>query len=426
MTKGLPFAVDTWSSKNDGKRYHFLSHAHKDHLKGIVSRASYPIYATRVTITIILNYYPQLDKAIFVEIKVDETLVINDEDGDFSVTCCNANHCPGAVMFIFEGIFGNILHTGDCRLTADCLQDLPLKYVTKRGKEMESQFDFIFLDCTFGGCFLKFPTKKSAIQQVVRSKGLYQRARDTLINAQNNHQPTPLFIRPSTQWYAIASKARAHTPSLTEPEQDEFGRWHVCFSMHSSCEELELALVLLQPKWVISTTPRSLAMDLSYVKKYCFGESEIKTMAEQGVWQVVSSLCRRFPDNWRPATTVPQQPQRTSNAQAVTRTTPSPPRSQSKAMFYVSPHSPFLRFPPSPSYEEWRGRCFKCCRTGHNAASCQNPIKCGKCWLDGHVGTRCTENVLNYGKNKLAHFVSKQRRKYYSSPYCKISKQGKK
>ncbi|XP_078158692.1 uncharacterized protein LOC144554246 isoform X3 [Carex rostrata] len=398
-------------------------------------------------------------------------------------------------MFIFEGIFGNILHTGDCRLTADCLQDLPLKYVTKRGKEMESQFDFIFLDCTFGGCFLKFPTKKSAIQQVidciwkhpnapvvylacdplghekilievsrtfgskiyvdqstwpdcfnnlahtaphvisndpscrfqvVRSKGLYQRARDTLINAQNNHQPTPLFIRPSTQWYAIASKARAHTPSLTEPEQDEFGRWHVCFSMHSSCEELELALVLLQPKWVISTTPRSLAMDLSYVKKYCFGESEIKTMAEQGVWQVVSSLCRRFPDNWRPATTVPQQPQRTSNAQAVTRTTPSPPRSQSKAMFYVSPHSPFLRFPPSPSYEEWRGRCFKCCRTGHNAASCQNPIKCGKCWLDGHVGTRCTENVLNYGKNKLAHFVSKQRRKYYSSPYCKISKQGKK
>ncbi|KAF3340763.1 5' exonuclease Apollo [Carex littledalei] len=367
MPKGLPFAVDTWSYKTDGKRYHFLSHAHRDHLKGIESRASYPIYATRVTINIVLNYYPQLDEAIFVEIKVGETLVINDADGDFSVTVCDANHCSGAIMFIFEGIFGNILHTGDCRLTPDCLLDLQLKYVTKRGKETVSRFDFIFLDCTFGGCFLKFPTKESAIQQVInciwkhphaplvylacdllgheeiliqvsrtfgskiyvdqstspdffntlaliaphvisndpssrfqviRFKGLYERARETLINAQNNHQPTPLFIRPSTQWYAIESNARAHIPSLTESEQDDFGLWHVCFSMHSSREELELALQLLQPKWVISTTPSSLAMELSYVKNHCFGESEIKTMAGEGVWQIVSSLCPRFPDNW--------------------------------------------------------------------------------------------------------------------------------
>ncbi|XP_078181516.1 uncharacterized protein LOC144575301 [Carex rostrata] len=337
MPKGLPFAVDTWSSESDGKRYHFLSHAHRDHLAGIESRASYPIYATRVTIAIVLNYYPRLDEAIFVEIKVGETFVINDADGDFSVTVCDANHCSGAVMFIFEGIFGNILHTGDCRLTPDCLQDLPLKYVTKRGKEMVSRFDFIFLDCTFGRCFLKLPTKQSAIQQVinciwkhphaplvylacdllgheeilievsrtfgskifvdqstspdcfntlaltaphvvsndpssrfqvVRFQGMYQRARETLINAQINHQPKPLFIRPSTQWYA--SKARAHTPSLTESEQDEFGVWHACFSIHSSREELELALQLLQPKWVISTTPPSLAMELSYVKKHCF------------------------------------------------------------------------------------------------------------------------------------------------------------
>ncbi|KAJ4810813.1 DNA repair metallo-beta-lactamase family protein [Rhynchospora pubera] len=337
MPKGLPFAVDTWSSESARKRHHFLSHAHRDHLAGIVSRASYPIYATRVTITIVLSYFPQLDEANFVEIKVGETLVINDADGVFSVTACDANHCPGAVMFIFEGTFGNILHTGDCRLTADCLQDLPLNYITKRGKAMVSRFDLIFLDCTFGRCFLKLPRKQSAIQQVINCiwkhphapfiylacdllgheeilvevsrtfgsqifvdqaiyhdrfstlsliaphvvsndpssrfqvvgfPGLYQRAREAITNAKANHQPTPLFIRPSTQWYA--SKVRAHTPSVTEPEQDEFGVWHVCFSIHSSREELELALQFLQPKWVISTTPPSLAMELSYVKKHCF------------------------------------------------------------------------------------------------------------------------------------------------------------
>jgi DNA cross-link repair 1A protein len=60
MPKGLPFAVDTWSSESGGKRYHFLSHAHRDHLAGIESRASYPIYATRVTAAIVLNYFPQV------------------------------------------------------------------------------------------------------------------------------------------------------------------------------------------------------------------------------------------------------------------------------------------------------------------------------------------------------------------------------
>lgn len=73
---------------------------------------------------------------------------------------------PGAVMFLFEGEFGSILHTGDCRLTPDCVQNLPHKYIAKKGRENICRLDFVFLDCTFSKCFLKLPSKESAIQQV--------------------------------------------------------------------------------------------------------------------------------------------------------------------------------------------------------------------------------------------------------------------
>lgn len=283
------------------------------------------------------------------EIEVGKTLLVDDPAGAFSVTAYDANHCPGAVMFLFEGEFGSILHTGDCRLTPDCVQNLPHKYIAKKGRENICRLDFVFLDCTFSKCFLKLPSKESAIQQVIaciwkhphapfvylacdllgheailvevsRTFGskiyvdirwnsdclkalsltaleiitddpscrfqivgfhqLYDSASKKLEGARANLQPEPLFIRPSTQWYACA---RNQKPSLTEAEQDDFGIWHICFSIHSSRDELEQALQLLQPQWAISTTPPCFAMELSYVKKRCF---KTRLTADDPLWKI--------------------------------------------------------------------------------------------------------------------------------------------
>jgi DNA cross-link repair 1A protein len=101
---------------------------------------------------------------------------------------------------------------------------------------------------------------------------LSERATEILTLAHARQQPEPLIIRPSSQWYAYydyepPDGSTERKPVLTEPMRDEFGVWHVCLSMRSSREELELGI--LKPKWVVSTTPPCMAMGLSYVKKNC-------------------------------------------------------------------------------------------------------------------------------------------------------------
>ncbi|KAG8086615.1 hypothetical protein GUJ93_ZPchr0010g8555 [Zizania palustris] len=330
---GLPFAVDTWTPASAIKRHRFLTHAHRDHLAGITATTVAAVYASPLTIRIARHIFPQIDRGdAFVEVKVGVPVLVPDPDGDFTVTAFDANHCPGAVMFLFEGAFGSVLHTGDCRFTPDCLHALPPGRVA----------DYIFLDCTFANCPLQLPTKEASIRQVTnciwehpnapmvylvsdmlgqeeilievskvfgskiyvdREKNsecyhtlslvapeiltddassrfqvigfprLQERATEMLALARAKQQPEPLIIRPSTQWYAYYEPPEGSTkkkPSLTEPMRDEFGVWHVCFSMHSSRQELENALSFIQPKWVISTTPPCMAMELSYVKKHCF------------------------------------------------------------------------------------------------------------------------------------------------------------
>ncbi|CAL5009456.1 unnamed protein product [Urochloa decumbens] len=356
MPRGLPFAVDTWTPASAVKRHRFLTHAHRDHLAGIAATsavsASSRVYASRLTVLIALRIFPQLDPAAFVELEAgDPPRRVPDPDGDFTVTAFDANHCPGAVMFLFEGPFGAVLHTGDCRLTPECLSAMmPL---------LARRIDYLFLDCTFARCPLQFPTKEDSIRQVINciwkhpnapvvylvcdmlgqedvlievSKAfgskiyvdrdrnsdchdtltrvapeilaaddaattcrfqvipfprLSDRATEILALAWAKQQPEPLIIRPSSQWYAYYEPRESSTERkslLTEPMRDEFGVWHVCLSMHSSREELEQALGILKPKWVVSTTSPCMAVDLSYVRKHC---ALSRFAADDPIWKLL-------------------------------------------------------------------------------------------------------------------------------------------
>ncbi|GJN39899.1 hypothetical protein PR202_gb29049 [Eleusine coracana subsp. coracana] len=321
----LPFAVDTWTPASSLKRHRFLTHAHRDYLVGIATAAAASIYATRLTILIALRICPDLDRAAFVEMEAGAPpLRVPDPDGDFTVAAFDANHCPGAVMFLFESpAFGTILHTGDCRLTPECLHTLPL--------QVQGRVDYVYLDCTFARCPLPFPSKEDSIRQVINCIWRHPNApavylacdmlgqEDVLIEVSRTFgskihvdvDKTPdchanLSLVAPDILTADAAASRFHVmafPGLAEraaeilalarargqpepliPMRDEVGVWHVCLSMHSSRDELERALEVVRPRWVVSTTPPVMAMDLSYVKKHC---SLSRFAPDDPIWKVL-------------------------------------------------------------------------------------------------------------------------------------------
>lgn len=103
---------------------------------------------------------------------------------------------------------------------------------------------------------------------------LYERAEAKIAEARANFQHEPLIIRASSQWYAcnegVSEMEKQRKEKVDQAVKDIYGVWHVCYSIHSSREELDWALQLLGPKWVVSTTPNCRAMELDYVKKHCF------------------------------------------------------------------------------------------------------------------------------------------------------------
>ncbi|XP_028978274.1 5' exonuclease Apollo-like [Esox lucius] len=81
---------------------------HGGHTVGLTSTWS-PISATRLKLKL------QVGERWIHPLEVGEPYVLPLDDMGkerLTVTLMDANHCPGAVMFLFQGSFGTILHTG--------------------------------------------------------------------------------------------------------------------------------------------------------------------------------------------------------------------------------------------------------------------------------------------------------------------------
>ncbi|KAL2135047.1 hypothetical protein VTI74DRAFT_9967 [Chaetomium olivicolor] len=170
----------------------FLSHIHSDHLAGLENLRSPFVYCSAATRQMLLrlerypcriNYargileariqkYRHL-KNLLKPIPLETPTLLELEPGNhLQVTLFDANHCPGAVMFLFEGQGKAILYTGDIRsepwfVNAIARSPFLIEY-TSGFKAL----DTIYLDTSFIDN-IRFPTKSEGISELLQKVSRY-------------------------------------------------------------------------------------------------------------------------------------------------------------------------------------------------------------------------------------------------------------
>ncbi|XP_074420139.1 5' exonuclease Apollo [Larus michahellis] len=176
---GTPIAVDFWSVRRaGGARLFFLSHLHSDHTAGLSSTWSRPLYCSPLTARL-LHRRLQVPTRWIRPLEVGQSHVVGEE---VTVTLLDSNHCPGSVMFLFEGAFGTILYTGDFRY-ASAMQGEP----ALRGRHI----DRLYLDNTHCHPHRPLPSRQHATRQaahLIRAHpqhhvviGVYSLGKETLL-----------------------------------------------------------------------------------------------------------------------------------------------------------------------------------------------------------------------------------------------------
>ncbi|KAL8576947.1 hypothetical protein ACOMHN_024223 [Nucella lapillus] len=182
---GTPIAVDFWQGgRHPGIKLFFLTHLHGDHVVGLTSSWRQPLHCSPITAQLLKQRYG-IDPTLIRPLEVGQSHLIHCCQGhcvrsfrsdktlagdgpkknascDFmTVTVIDANHCAGAVMFLFEGRFGKILHTGDFRYSEDMFEEgSPLS-------QHVGTIDVVYLDNTYCSPQCVFPPRVEVVNQII-------------------------------------------------------------------------------------------------------------------------------------------------------------------------------------------------------------------------------------------------------------------
>ncbi|CAL8322818.1 unnamed protein product [Lota lota] len=172
-------SLDRFDKDNLHARAYFLSHCHKDHMKGLKGpflkrklqfSRTVKLYCSFVTKELLLSnpkYAFWEEHIVPLELDSPTQIYLVDEASgekeDLLVTLLTAGHCPGSVMFLLEGSRGNVLYTGDFRLAEGDASRIELLHSGTRVKDIQS----VYLDTTFyDPRFYQIPSREACLSGI--------------------------------------------------------------------------------------------------------------------------------------------------------------------------------------------------------------------------------------------------------------------
>ncbi|CAI2349277.1 unnamed protein product [Caenorhabditis sp. 36 PRJEB53466] len=162
-------AVD-WFGKRDARKHHFLTGAQDEHCKNLDTKWGQKVYCSKTTAQIlpqIMGFESERDVPPgIIHVLVED---IPHRFEDFTVYLIDANHVPGAVMYVFEGKAipgGRVLVTGDFRADKKFMKLLEpeqkLNWLT------EKKFATVYLDNQYLSLSMPFPDRETAFAELFK------------------------------------------------------------------------------------------------------------------------------------------------------------------------------------------------------------------------------------------------------------------
>ena len=155
--QGTNLSVDAFNwGELPGVKYYLLSHFHSDHYIGLSKKWKQRVICSSITKRLVQNKL-KVNPDMMTTLDPGET----KKYGDCLVTAVEANHCPGAVMFIIKLTSGTtVLHTGDFRASPD-MESYPEFW------QLDFRVDTLYLDTTYCRPEYDFPSQADVIQKTV-------------------------------------------------------------------------------------------------------------------------------------------------------------------------------------------------------------------------------------------------------------------
>jgi hypothetical protein len=184
---GTDFITDGFYYAGSLTQNYFLTHFHSDHYGGITKKWNEGIIYCSVSFSFVscldckttcflTHHCMQIPTANLVHqnlgveqkylhpLPMNEPTIIYCKDRPVKVTLLDANHCPGAVMFLFEVGNRRVLHVGDFRWNRQIMLQIPQ---IRALSTLSPRLDELFLDTTYCDKKYQLPTQEEAIAAAV-------------------------------------------------------------------------------------------------------------------------------------------------------------------------------------------------------------------------------------------------------------------